>query len=191
MRKTVLLSVLLGALLFAPVHAADYIIDSAKAHASINFRIQHFGFSWMHGRFNKFEGSFSYDPENLQAAKVDVTIDVASIDTNYEMRDNHLRSSDFFNVAVYPKAHFVGKSLTAQADGNYILTGEFTLQGVTNPLTMTIEKIGEGESPWGGYRAGFEGHTQFTIADYGMDVTRLGPSAKEVYLTLSVEGIRQ
>jgi len=191
MKKVVWLSVLLVVSLFTPVHATDYVIDSAKAHASIGFRIQHFGFSWLHGRFNRFEGTFSYDAEKPQDASVDVTIEVASIDTNYEMRDKHLQSSDFFNASVFPQARFVGKSLHKKDGGSYILSGLFTLHGITNPLTMTVEKVGEGESPWGGYRAGFEGHTHFTIADYGIDVTRLGPSAEQVYLTLSIEGVRQ
>jgi polyisoprenoid-binding protein YceI len=181
----------IGLSLSTPTFAADYVIDTEKAHAFISFQIQHLGFSWLKGRFNQFEGQFSYDPAAPQNAKVDVTIDVASIDTNFGKRDDHLRSNDFLNAAEFPKAHFSGESLELQDDGSYLLKGEFTLHGVTNPLTIKVEKIGEGDDPWGNYRAGFEGETEFTIADYGIDVTRLGPGSQKVYLTLSVEGVRK
>lgn len=191
MKKLVWSGLLAGFFLCSSAYAADYVIDSEKAHASISFKIQHLGYSWIKGRFNTFTGNFSYDPEQPQNAKVEVTIDVASIDTNYEKRDEHLRSSDFLNTDAFSQAHFVGESLQLQDDGSYLLQGQFTLHGVTNPLTIKVDKVGEGNDPWGGYRAGFEGETEFTIADYGMDVTRLGPSSQQVYLTLSIEGIRQ
>jgi len=191
MKKVFWSGLLAGFFLCSSAYAADYVIDSEKAHASISFKIQHLGYSWIKGRFNTFTGNFSYDPQQPQNAKVEVNIDVASIDTNYEKRDQHLRSSDFLNTNSFPQAHFVGESLQLQNDGTYLLHGQFTLHGVTNPLTIKVDKVGEGNDPWGGYRAGFEGETEFTIADYGIDVTRLGPGSQQVYLTLSIEGIRQ
>ncbi|MDF1588464.1 MAG: YceI family protein [Gammaproteobacteria bacterium] len=191
MKKMFCSGLLAGFFLCSSAYAADYVIDSEKAHAFISFKIQHLGYSWIKGRFNSFEGNFSYDPEKPQEAKVEVTIDATSIDTNYEKRDEHLRSSDFLNIDAFSQAHFIDESLQLQDDGTYLLQGQFTLHGVTNPLTIKVDKVGEGNDPWGGYRAGFEGETHFTIADYGMDVTRLGPSSQQVYLTLSIEGIRQ
>jgi polyisoprenoid-binding protein YceI len=190
MKKTFLAMSLLGLSAMMPAQAADYVIDTEKAHAFIDFRIQHIGFSWMSGRFNDFTGTFSYDAEQPEASSVDVKIDVASVDTNFAERDKHLREK-FLHTKDYPQATFKSTSFEQQEDGTLIMTGDFTLHGVTNELVIPVEKVGEGEDPWGGYRAGFVGETSFTIADYGIDVTRLGPSAQEVYLTLSIEGIRQ
>lgn len=190
MKKTFFALTLLGLSAVLPAQAAEYVIDTEKAHAFIDFRIQHLGFSWMSGRFNDFSGNFSYDPENPEASQVDVNIDVASVDTNFAERDKHLRER-FLHTADYPTATFKSKSFQQQEDGSLIMVGDFTLHGVTKELTIPVEKVGEGEDPWGGYRAGFVGETKFTIADYGIDVSMLGPASQEVYLTLSIEGIRQ
>jgi len=190
MKKTVLAMSLLGLSAMLPVQAADYVIDTEKAHAFIDFRIQHLGYSWMSGRFNDFSGSFSYDADKPEAATINVTIDVASVDTNFAERDKHLREK-FLETNDYPQASFESKTFTEMEDGSWLVKGDFTLHGVTKELSIPIEKVGEGDDPWGGYRAGFVGETKFTIADYGIDVSMLGPSSQEVYLTLSIEGIRQ
>ncbi len=78
--------------------AADYAIDTKGAHASINLKIKHLGYSWIQGRFNTFDGSFSYDPMNVSASKVTVNVDTASFDTNHAERDKHVRSEDFLEV---------------------------------------------------------------------------------------------
>lgn len=190
MKKTIVAMSLLGLSVMMPAHAADYVIDTEKAHAFIDFRIQHLGFSWMSGRFNDFSGSFSYDADSPEASKIDVKIDVASVDTNFAERDKHLREK-FLHTNDYPEARFVSRSFQQQEDGSLVMIGDFTLHGITKELVIPVEKVGEGDDPWGGYRVGFVGETKFTIADYGIDVSMLGPSAQEVYLTLSIEGIRQ
>ncbi|EMR12956.1 hypothetical protein MPL1_07398 [Methylophaga lonarensis MPL] len=192
MKKTAFAtSMLLASSLFLPAQAAEYVIDTEKAHAFIDFRIQHLGFSWMSGRFNEFSGNFFWDADNPEASSIEVVINTNSIDTNFAERDRHLRSDDFLDVSRYPEARFVSTSVEVNEDGTMKMTGDFTLHGVTNPLVIDVEKVGEGTDPWGGYRVGFHGETSFTIADYGIDVTRLGPGSQEVYLVLSVEGIRQ
>ncbi|MAK65704.1 MULTISPECIES: YceI family protein [unclassified Methylophaga] len=189
MKKTIF-ALAMSTAFILPAQAADYVIDTEKAHAFIDFRIQHLGFSWMSGRFNDFEGTFNYDAENPEASKIDVKIDVASVDTNFAERDKHLREQ-FLNTAQHPEARFTSTSFEQQADGTLLMKGDFTLHGVTKPMTIPVEKIGEGEDPWGGYRVGFHGETSFIIEDYGIDVSKLGPSSQEVFLTLSIEGIRQ
>jgi len=87
--------------------AEKYEFDTEKQHAFIQFRIQHLGFSWLHGRFNEFDGRFTYDPENPANSQVRVTIDTASVDTNHAERDKHLREEDFLYVKEYPEARFV------------------------------------------------------------------------------------
>jgi polyisoprenoid-binding protein YceI len=172
------------------VIADDYVIDTKGAHASIKFRVQHLGYSWLYGRFNEFSGNFSYDEKQPEKASVEVTIKTSSVDSNHAERDKHLRSDDFLNVAKYPEAKFVSTGYSQDKDGNGVLKGNLTLNGVTKPLEIDVEFIGAGDDPWGGYRVGFEGTTRFAMADFGI-VKELGPKSKDVEMILSVEGIKQ
>lgn len=174
----------------APAHAADYTIDTKGAHAFIQFRIKHLGYSWLYGRFNDFEGSFSYDPDKPEASTVSVDIDVASIDSNHAERDKHLRGDDFLDVEKYPTAKFVSTSFTPTGDDTAELKGELTLRGITKPITIAVTEIGAGKDPWGGYRQGFTGRTEFALKDFGIDYD-LGPASRTVELILDVEGIAQ
>ena len=189
---TLTTSLLIAGLTFGStaVMADEYVIDTKGAHASIKFRVQHLGYSWLYGRFNEFSGNFSYDEKQPENASVEVTIKTSSVDSNHAERDKHLRSDDFLNVAKYPEAKFVSTSYTQGKDGNGVLKGNLTLNGVTKPLEIDVEFIGAGEDPWGGYRAGFEGTTSFAMADFGI-VKDLGPKSKDVEMILSVEGIKQ
>ena len=127
-------ALVVASLLFAaPAFSADYVIDTAKSHAFIQFRIKHLGFSWLHGRFNSFEGTFSYDEAAPEKSQVGVTIDVASLDTNHAERDKHLRSDDFFDVGKYPEATFTSTAYRPDGNGGGILIGDLTLRGVTRP----------------------------------------------------------
>ncbi len=191
MKKLLVTFVALGfALALNPAKAADYVIDTKGAHAFIQFKIKHLGYSWLLGRFNTFDGSFSYDEKNPSAAKIVVNIDPASIDSNHAERDKHLRDKDFLHVKKYPKAKFVSTSFKETGNGNAILKGDFTLRGVTRSITIDVKHVGHGRDPWGGYRRGFEGKTSFALKDFGIDYN-LGPASKEVELFLSVEGIRK
>ena len=175
---------------FAPlnlVFAKDYKIDVDGAHAFVQFRVKHLGFSWLYGRFNDFDGSFSYDPNDDSKNRVEVTVDVASIDSNHAERDKHLRSKDYFNVSKYPTANFVGTKYETTGEGLAKLTGELTLLGVTKEITLDVEYIGAGKSPWGDERIGFEGRTTINAQDFGVPASWL----TEVDLIWSVEGIHK
>ena len=190
-RKHPLIVILAALLLLPAIALADrYVIDTDHAHAFIQFRIQHLGYSWLSGRFNDFTGSFDYDESNPSAASVQVEIDTASVDTNHAERDKHLRSEDFLNVDKFPKARFESTSFKEHGDGTATLEGNLTLHGVTKPISIAVEQIGHGPDPWGGYRRGFEGTTRISLADYDINYN-LGPKSKELELILSVEGIRQ
>jgi len=177
-------------LLPAQVLADKYLIDTEGSHAFIQFRIQHLGYSWLSGRFNTFSGTFDYDENNPDKASVQVDIDVASIDSNHAERDKHLRGDEFLDVKKFPRAKFESTSFSENGDGTAELKGKLTLHGVTNPVTIDVQHIGQGDDPWGGYRRGFEGTTRIALADYGVKYN-LGPKSKEVELILSVEGVRQ
>lgn len=176
--------------LAAPVSAADYEIDSKGAHASINFRIKHLGFSWLAGRFDTFTGTFSYDDKAPEKSAVKVDIDTASVNSNHAERDKHLRSPDFLDVTKFPKATFASKSVTPKAGGKATIVGDLTLHGVTKEVAIEAEAIGGGADPWGGFRQGFSGVTTLKLADFAIQKD-LGPASKEVELTLNVEGVRK
>ncbi len=170
--------------------AEDYVIDTKKSHAFIQFKISHLGFSWLMGRFNRFEGTFSYDEKNPSASKVNVSIDTASVDTNFAERDKHIRGNDFLDVKKFPKATFVSTSVETKGKDKAVLKGDFTLHGVTRQIEIEVEQVGAGNDPWGGFRRGFEGHTRFALSDYNINFN-LGPASKVIELYLSIEGIRK
>jgi len=182
----------LAAALLAPGPAiADrYLIDTKGAHAFVQFRIKHLGYSWLYGRFNDFAGEFTYDEAAPNDSKVEVVIKTASLDSNHAERDKHLRGEDFLGVDKYPEATFKSTSYKETGFNQSVLEGELTLHGVTKPIKIEVTRIGNGPDPWGGYRRGFEGSTTLKLADFGIDYN-LGPASREVELTLSVEGIRQ
>jgi len=181
---------LLGMVVVVSAQGAEYLIDTKGAHASINFKIKHLGYSWLTGRFNRFSGRFEYDEKAPSATKVSVEIDTASVDSNHAERDKHLRSKDFLDVEKYPKATFVSTSFQELNGGKALLKGDLTLHGVTRAVEIDVTHIGHGADPWGGYRRGFAGKTHLVLADFGINF-KLGPASREVYLELLIEGIRQ
>jgi len=168
--------------------AEDYKLD--PGHSFIDFRIKHLGYSWLPGRFNKFSGDFSFDEKNPSQAKISVDIDPASIDSNHAERDKHLRGDDFLGVKKFPKAKFVSTSYTDKGNGKGVMKGNFTLRGVTKPISLDVESIGNGPDPWGGYRRGFVATTKIALKDFNINYN-LGPASTHVDLTLSIEGIRK
>ena len=189
--KTLIASALVaGIILPAQALAENYLIDTKGAHAFIQFRIQHLGYSWLSGRFNTFSGKFNYDEKNPGASKIEVDIDPASIDSNHAERDKHLRSDDFLDVAKYPKAGFKSTSFKETGNGKAVLKGNLTLHGVTKPVTIDVEHIGHGKDPWGGFRRGFEATTTLNLADYKMKEGAMLHVA-DVEIWISVEGIRE
>ena len=168
--------------------AAEYEIDIEGMHAAVQFRIYHLGYSVLTGRFNDFGGNFTWDKDNPGASSVNVTIKTASIDSNHAERDKHLREADFLDVDKYPEATFESTQYEGDASGGK-LHGILTLHGVSKPITIDVSYIGEGDDPWGGYRAGFEGNVTLRRADFGMDYN-LGPRSEEMELDLYIEGCR-
>jgi polyisoprenoid-binding protein YceI len=170
--------------------SADYVIDTKGAHAFIQFRVKHLGYSWLYGRFNDFSGDFTYDDAKPEASSIQVTIDTASIDSNHAERDKHLRSDDFLDVEKFPKAKFESTRVEMVSETKAKIYGNLTLKDVTKEVVLDAEKIGMGEDPWGGYRAGFQGATTFRMKDFNI-MRDLGPLSQDVEMILSVEGIRK
>lgn len=190
LKKTLTALALGSALLAGQAMAADYVIDKQGQHAFVNFKISHLGYSWLWGTFKDFDGTFSFDAAKPEASKVSVTLKTASLDSNHAERDKHLRSEDFLNVAKHPTATFESTSVKSTGEGTADITGNLTLNGVTKPVVIAAKFIGEGDDPWGGYRAGFEGSTTLKLKDFDIKMD-LGPASQTVDLIISVEGVRQ
>ncbi len=190
-QKTLLsLSLATALITSGSLFADDYVIDKKGAHASIQFKISHLGYSWLWGRFNDFEGTFSYDEKDKATSKVAVTVKTKSVDSNHAERDKHLRSGDFLGVEEFPQAKFESTSYEESSDGKAKLKGNLTLHGVTKEVVLDIAKVGAGKDPWGGYRRGFEGTTRIALKDFGIK-KNLGPASAELELIIALEGIKQ
>lgn len=170
-----------------PAWGGDYVIDTAKAHASVDFRFKHLGISWITGEFKTFEGTFTYDEADITRSGIQVSLDPASIDTNHAERDKHLRGEKYLNVEKYPEAGFKSTRVVAGEGDTFTLYGNLTLHGVTREIAITASRIGEGEDPWGGYRAGFEGFATIDTSEFGFKL----PPSNLVELQLYIEGVRK
>lgn len=168
------------------VNAADYIIDTKGAHASINIKTSHLGYSWLTGRFNKFSGNFSFDENKIEESKISVKVDTGSFDSNHAVRDKHIKSDDYLNASKFPTAKFVSTEVTDKGNGQLAVKGQFTLGGITKELVIEAEKVGEGKDPWGGYRVGFSGTAKFDMKNFN-----LSKGSREIILELHIEGIRK
>lgn len=144
--KTFFAAVLAIGPLAGTANAADYIIDTKGAHASINFRVKHLGFSWLTGRFDTFSGTFSFDPKNPAASKISLEIDTASVNSNHAKRDKHIRNADFLEVDKYPKATFVSTSRKVTGERTGIVKGNLTLRGITKGNHHSGPRSGPGLS---------------------------------------------
>lgn len=189
MKKLLLITSLATALALPNLaNAADYKIDTKGAHASVNFKVSHLGYSFIQGRFNTFSGNFNFDANNVEASKVSVSIDTTSLDSNHAERDKHIKGSDFINAGKFSTSTFVSNKVVKNEDGSFAISGDLTLHGVTKNITLDTQFIGEGNDPWGGYRVGFEATTRLELKDFGIKV--MGASSY-VDMELQVEGIKQ
>ena len=135
-----------GIALSAPLSAEEYLIDTQGAHAFVQFKISHLGYSWVIGRFNDFRGSFSYYEQNPAASKVSVTINTASVDSNHAERDKHLRSADFFEVKRFPEAHFtLGQPFTPGSTAG-TASGMLTIKGIAKEEKIQLTARREGKT---------------------------------------------
>ena len=137
------------------------------AHSNVSFSVKHLGISTVRGNFASFEGTLTI-PEDLAGAKVSGSIDVASVDTGEPGRDEHLRSPDFFDVASFPKLTFESTRIEALDEDTIEVTGDLTLHGVTNEVTLTAVIEGTEADPWGNDRVGLSVTGQISRGDYGM-----------------------
>jgi polyisoprenoid-binding protein YceI len=196
------LAVVLGLVWLAavagPTHAqaplpdglVEYEVD--PAHTQIMFKVRHMGVSTVTGKFNRFAATFAYDPKDPASSWVTATIDAASIDTDNERRDNHLRSPDFFAADSYANLTFQSTGVEQVEDGRLRVSGDLSIRGVTKPvvLDVTLEgaTVGQGGLPIVGWTA----ETTVNRKDYGLMWNRLTEAGgwvvgEDVRIVLEVE----
>lgn len=198
MRKLLLSSVVFCFLAATAVHATEYGFD--KAHSHIGFSVTHI-LSKVPGEFKDYDGSFTFDPAKPQASKVKVTIQVASISTDNEMRDNHLKSPAFFDAAKYPTITFVSRKVTkGEGDNKYQVEGNLTIHGVTKPVTLDVDYLGADTMPMDkegkmtAKIAGFSATTKIDRRDFGLTWNQTLASgnlmvSNNVDITLDISGM--
>jgi polyisoprenoid-binding protein YceI len=143
-----------------------YTLD--PAHTRIGFVARHAMVTKVRGAFNEFEGTATLDGANPASSSAQVTISTASIDTRNAQRDGHLRSNDFLAMDEYPQITFVSTGARQVDDSTFELTGDLTIKGVTNPITIPFSFEGAAKDPFGNLRVGFEGAVTINRKDYGI-----------------------
>lgn len=162
------LAVAAGLGLASNVAAAPYVMD--KSHSQITFKVDHLGFSTVHGQFRSFEAQIDFQPERVEQTRVRFTIDAASVETFWEARDNHLRSKDFFNVDVHPEIVFESTAVRPTGPDTAVVSGRLTMVGQTLPVTFDAKLNNLGPSPFNPSQtiAGFTVTGEIDRTDYGM-----------------------
>jgi polyisoprenoid-binding protein YceI len=162
-------------------------------HAEVGFVGRHFGLTKVRGRFTEVEGTVTVR-EPLDLSEVHVVIDMASVSSGSQTRDDHLRSDDFFDVANHPRATFRSTGVVTTGAAA-LMTGELTIKGVTRPVTLDAEYLGHATDPWGAERAVFSASGTINREDWGLtwnmalDAGGLLVS-KEIRLEIEVELVR-
>ena len=169
--------------------------DIDPSHSNITFTVRHMVVAKVSGEFKKFSGTIVYDAKEVAKSSVNVTIKVASIDTENEGRDNHLRSGDFFNAATDSLITFVSKKIKKKGKG-YIATGDFTLRGVTKEIELPFTILGTIKDQRGDTRLGVEAKTTINRFDYGVKWDRALEGgnlivSKDVEINLTLEAKSQ
>jgi len=143
-----------------------WVID--KSHSKVQFDVAHLVISEVTGQFKSFDGSVLSDKPDFSDAKIEVSIDVNSINTDDEKRDGHLKGPDFFDANKYPKITFKSKSLKKVNNNLYKLTGDLTMHGVTKEVVLDVQFNGIKNDPWGNTKAGFKVTGKINRNDFGL-----------------------
>lgn len=175
---------------------AQWSVD--PAHTNARFEIKHLGIAFVDGEFTQLSGQAeTKDSTTFDAGTVAFEIDVASIDTRVEARDEHLRSEDFFNAEKFPKMTLQNATFKSAGEGKFQLSGDLTIKDVTKPVTFEVEQNnGVIIDPWGQTRAGFTAKTTINRFDYNIDYDDKTPAgvvalAPGVAIIVNVELIKQ
>lgn len=165
---------------------SQYKVD--PAHTSVNFKVKHMGITFVNGKFEKFDGGIIGDLNNLEQSRVFFNVDVTSINTSVEMRDNHLRSADFFEVEKFPTMTFESTSIEKVRDNKYNLNGKLKIKDVTKDVTFDVKYGGIVKGDDGSETVGFIAKNSINRLDYNVAYDPDGAGiGKEVHIVLYLE----
>lgn len=164
-------------------------------HTNVEFSVRHMMITTVKGKFAEVDGVIEFDPANPAASSVEATIQVASINTGVNDRDNHLRSADFFDVENFPTLTFKSKKIEVKGDSEGKITGDLTIRGVTREVVLDVEYFGQNVNPWGNEVIGFEASTKINREDYGLVWNVALESGgvlvgKDIKISLDVEAVK-
>lgn len=181
--KNVVLAVLFLCLIPMSARAETYVID--PAHSTFQFSVSHLLISRTYGDFRDFSGRITVDGADFTTARMQATIQAASIDTRLEARDKHLRAADYFDTEKYPLITFQSREVIRSGDG-YLIQGDLTIRGVTKPVSISATIQGPIKSPYGDTLIGINGETTINRLDFGVSGN---PDAvgSEVKISISLE----
>jgi len=160
-------------------------------HSSAQFSVRHLGISTVRGAFTKVSGTIVVDDANPSRGQVQATIDAASVDTRVEMRDNDLRSPNFFDVQKYPTITFSSKKIEAAGAGKLKVTGDLTIHGVTKEVVLDVDgPSAPVKDPWGNQRIGASASTTINRMDFGVSGSP-GLVGDDIAITIDIEMIKK
>lgn len=167
--RVVALALFAASAMAAPLAAAPWKLD--KSHAHVTFSVDHLGFSVTQGAFRKFDAEIDFDPDNIETAQVNFTIDAASLDTAWKARDKHVKSKDFLDVKNHPEITFVSKTVRLTGENTADVTGDVTIKGVTKEETFkaTLRRIAPSPFNPDQMVAGFTVEGEIDRTEYGMN----------------------
>lgn len=163
--------------------AGNYQIDSS--HTSVLFKVTHVGMSHLLGTFNKVSGKITLQADGT--GTLSASIPTKGINTNHAARDKHLRSPDFFNANQFPMITFKADQVKIPADGSaFKITGELSMHGKSQNVTLDVNPVGFGKDPWGGYRIGYQAKTSLKRSDFGMNYMQ-GGLGNNIEIEINIE----
>jgi len=159
-------------------------------HTQVEFSAKHLGMMNVRGQFEDVSAVADIDPDNPEAASVEVTIQTVSVKTNNPARDNDLRSGNFLEVEKYPVITFKSTGVQAAGENKFQLTGDLTIKGTTRPVTLDVTKYGEFNDPMMGHRIAYGATTQINRKDYGLSFAMIldGRFVVSEEIQIAIEG---
>jgi polyisoprenoid-binding protein YceI len=179
----------------APGTVTTWNLD--PAHSAAEFKVKHMMISNVKGKFSGLSGVLKLDETDYTHSVVEATIPVASISTGDDQRDGHLKSADFFDAEKFPVMTFKSTNIDSTGGGDYEVTGDLTIHGVTKSIILKVEDVSEpSKDPWGNHRIGLSGSARINRKDFGLTYNSVLETGgvlvgEEVTITLDIEFIRQ
>ncbi|MFP3947529.1 MAG: YceI family protein [Longimicrobiales bacterium] len=178
-----------------PERAATWTID--PQHSQVAFEVKHMMFAKVRGRFESLEGAVELAPEDdIESSRIHAVIEAASISTGQNDRDEHLKSSDFFDVERFPELRFESKSVERTGENELLVVGDLTIRDVTREVELEVTELGSGTDPWGNQRIGYSASTTIDRRDYGLTWNQALEAGgvlvgNDITITLEIQAVEQ